>query len=427
MRLDYTDEELSVMSDEQLESVIHWADAKERSYNVEQMARKVLINSLYGALGNAYFRHYDLRNAEAITLSGQLSIRWIERKLNEYFNQMCGTKDYPYCVYIDTDSVVGDTLINVNGQDVKIEDYFNSLNTDYVVNTGREFVRPVDGDTALSMSKDLKVESKPIKYAMRHTVKKRMFKLTIGDKSVEVTEDHGLMVIRDGELIEVKPTEVINGDKMVRLESLLDFIVTEDFVIEDLGIKEITVYDIEVEDNHNFFANDILVHNSVYLRLDKFVEIMLQRAGKTEEEVGKTKLVDMLDKFAVTKVEPFIGESYQELAEYMNAFDQKMFMDREVIADCITGDMMVTTDNGTKRMDCIEVGDTVLTYNTHTKEQEFKNVVAFIDKGIQDVYEVELDDGRILRGTADHKVGCERDGIFVWVNLINLKDTDKVL
>lgn len=172
---DFDESKLGDMSDEQLSVLIATADAKEKSFNVEQMVRKVLINSLYGALGNQYFRYYDLRNAEAITLSGQLSIRWIERKLNEYLNELCNTKNYAYIIYIDTDSV--------------------------------------------------------------------------------------------------------------------------------------------------------------YVRMDKFVDMMLKKAGKTEEEVGKTRIVDMLDKFANTKVEPYIGDSYKELAEYMNAFDQKMFMDREVIAD----------------------------------------------------------------------------------------------
>lgn len=42
----------------------------------------------------------------------------------------------------------------------------------------------------------------------------------------------------------------------------------EDFEVEDLGIMEEWVYDIEVEENHNFFANDILVHNSNYYQLE---------------------------------------------------------------------------------------------------------------------------------------------------------------
>ena len=49
-------------------------------FNNIQMARKIQLNSAYGAIGNQYFRYYNLANAEAITLSGQVSIRWIEEK-----------------------------------------------------------------------------------------------------------------------------------------------------------------------------------------------------------------------------------------------------------------------------------------------------------------------------------------------------------
>jgi len=74
-------------------------------YNNIQMARKIQLNSAYGAIGNQWFRYYDLRNAEAITTGGQLSIRWIEKKLNEFLNNICKTTDYDYVVAIDTDSV----------------------------------------------------------------------------------------------------------------------------------------------------------------------------------------------------------------------------------------------------------------------------------------------------------------------------------
>ena len=49
--------------------------------------RKIQLNSAYGAIGNQYFRYYKLANAEAITLSGQVSIRWIENKMNQYLNK----------------------------------------------------------------------------------------------------------------------------------------------------------------------------------------------------------------------------------------------------------------------------------------------------------------------------------------------------
>lgn len=70
-----------------------------------QLARKVQLNSAYGALGNQYFRHYDLRQAEAITMSGQLSIRWIAVRLDEFLNKACGTENTKFIIAGDTDSV----------------------------------------------------------------------------------------------------------------------------------------------------------------------------------------------------------------------------------------------------------------------------------------------------------------------------------
>ena len=71
----------------------------------KQQAFKVTLNSCFGALGNEYFRHYDLRLAEAITLTGQLVIRWIERELNKFLNDTLKTKDIDYVLASDTDSV----------------------------------------------------------------------------------------------------------------------------------------------------------------------------------------------------------------------------------------------------------------------------------------------------------------------------------
>ena len=69
-----------------------------------QMAMKIALNSAYGAVGNKYFRYYDLRIAEGITLSGQLSIRWMANKLNAYLNKTLKT-DKDYVIAIDTDSI----------------------------------------------------------------------------------------------------------------------------------------------------------------------------------------------------------------------------------------------------------------------------------------------------------------------------------
>ena len=70
-----------------------------------QMAKKISLNSAYGAIGNQYFRYYKLANAEAITMSGQVSIRWIERKMNSYLNKILKTNDVDYVIASDTDSI----------------------------------------------------------------------------------------------------------------------------------------------------------------------------------------------------------------------------------------------------------------------------------------------------------------------------------
>ncbi|QHJ78885.1 MAG: hypothetical protein [Caudoviricetes sp.] len=172
---DDMEDRLRDLSIEQLKQIIDVAPLLEKIHDVQQMARKVLINSLYGALGNEFFRYYDIRNADAVTSGGRLSIQWIERKLNEFFNRLCKTENHDFVAYIDTDSV--------------------------------------------------------------------------------------------------------------------------------------------------------------YLALEPFIKVICDLKNIKEEDWTKTQWVDFIDKFAKEKVEPYILKSYQELADYMNAYEQQMFMDREAIAD----------------------------------------------------------------------------------------------
>jgi len=95
-----------------LEAEQQYANTKDPKYEklarknyLIQHSKKISLNSAYGAIGNKYFRYYDHRMAEAITTSGQLNIRWIEQKLNEYFNKLYKTKGDDYIIASDTDSV----------------------------------------------------------------------------------------------------------------------------------------------------------------------------------------------------------------------------------------------------------------------------------------------------------------------------------
>lgn len=75
------------------------------AYDNRQMARKIQLNSLFGALANEHFRHFDNRIAEGITLTGQLIVQFVAKRVNSYLNKICGTTDYDYTFYADTDSV----------------------------------------------------------------------------------------------------------------------------------------------------------------------------------------------------------------------------------------------------------------------------------------------------------------------------------
>ena len=97
-----------------------------------QMAKKISLNSAYGAIGNQYFRYYKLANAEAITLSGQVSIRWIENRMNGYLNKLLKTDEVDYVIASDTDSIylnmgpLVDKVFNTGVSDKgKVVDFLN--------------------------------------------------------------------------------------------------------------------------------------------------------------------------------------------------------------------------------------------------------------------------------------------------------------
>ena len=100
--IDYT-----ALSDDELRRLEDEYYTTYTKFNIQQMALKILLNSLYGALGTQAFRYYDIALAESVTKSGKLSIKWIERKLNELIDRISGVKK-DRVVLIDTDSVVLD-------------------------------------------------------------------------------------------------------------------------------------------------------------------------------------------------------------------------------------------------------------------------------------------------------------------------------
>ena len=123
--------DLSHLSNEDLLDLHKQTTKEVTKWSNFQMVRKICLNSLYGALGNNYFRYYKLANAEAVTSTGQVTIRWIERKLNEYVNKALGTEDVDYVVASDTDSIylnLGGLVSRVFGDDTDAERVVPVLN-----------------------------------------------------------------------------------------------------------------------------------------------------------------------------------------------------------------------------------------------------------------------------------------------------------
>ena len=102
-----------------------------------------------------------------------------------------------------------------------------------------------------------------------------------------------------------------------------------DFEIQDLGLIEQDVYDIEIEDNHNFFGNDILIHNSLYVSIPDIVDMMLPN----NKDLGIHQIVDKIDEFVKVVVDPEVNKWCVDLVDYMQAYKNKMVWGREIIAE----------------------------------------------------------------------------------------------
>ena len=129
-------------------------------YNNFQMAKKISLNSAYGAIGNPHFRYYNIDIAEAITVSGQLAVRWIEDKMNKYMNKLLKTnKDYIIAsdtdsIYLNLERIVNKIPDNVSKID-KIDSFLHKYIEPYIEKSYEELA---DITSAYSQSMKMKRE-----------------------------------------------------------------------------------------------------------------------------------------------------------------------------------------------------------------------------------------------------------------------------
>lgn len=192
----------------------------ERLSSLEQ-AVKIVLNSGYGSLGANQFRWYDETIAEGITTTGQVAIKYITKKINEYVAKEIGIPGYDATVSSDTDSLVSNTVLNTSIGDITIGDLYDRYtneNTELNQNkkdSVRKLIQPIK---SLSYNSNLnKLEYNDVKYIMKHKVKKRMFRIKSKDNYVDVTEDHSVIINRNDKVMSIKPIDIIKGDKIIEI------------------------------------------------------------------------------------------------------------------------------------------------------------------------------------------------------------------
>jgi DNA polymerase elongation subunit (family B) len=182
----------------------------ENDAEVNDATYKRVINGTYGFLAAITGRYYNKNLGESITAAGQLAATGFRK----YMRKKLYAKD----IYQDTDSCWGESIINTNVGDYKIEDLWGmSINkTEY--KDEKFFAELPELKTLCYDVENEKVVQRDIKYIMKHKVKKRMFRIELATgEHVNITEDHGVIVKRYNKYLTVKPSEIIEIDEIIKI------------------------------------------------------------------------------------------------------------------------------------------------------------------------------------------------------------------
>lgn len=187
-------------------------EEREAYWDLEQYLRKINLNSSYGALLNSGSTFYDFRLGASTTASGRKIVQHMASKLNEI-----AVGEYKHkggiTVYGDTDSCGKDTLTTINSVVKTIEDFYNEVNSEEIIEKNNSLVKFVDKKYLTpSVNKNLELEQKEVVSIMKHKVKKEMFEIEVEGNKIEITEDHSIMVVRQGKLLAIKPKEIDKDD-----------------------------------------------------------------------------------------------------------------------------------------------------------------------------------------------------------------------
>ena len=188
-------------------------------YDRKQLITKILLNSLYGVLLLPSFRFYNKMNGESVTVGGQNVIKFSDLVIQHYYNSKLGVTNSLPTIYNDTDSVAGNSLVWVDGNEERtLESVFENCKLDGHITdcSGRDFVFPTNLSLPYYDEKTSRILLGKVQYIEKHNVKKRRFKIeTVCGKELIVTEDHSIMVMSQDGLVEKKPTDLTESDEIV--------------------------------------------------------------------------------------------------------------------------------------------------------------------------------------------------------------------
>lgn len=287
---------------------VHYLEKQVARYNNLQLAKKVTLNSAYGALGNQYFRFFDIRIAEGITTAGQLSIRWIENKINKYMNLLLKTGNEDYVIASDTDSI----YLNMGPLVNKL--YPDTSDTKKVI----KFMNKVCDDKIQPFIDQSYEELK--EYVNAYQQRMEMKRESLADKAIWVAKKNYILNVHDSEGVAyAKPKLKMMGISAIRsstpsacrkkIKDAINLIMTQSQ--DDLQkfiekfrheFKELPIEDIafprsvngltEYSDNANIFKKGTPIHVKGALVYNHFLrELNLTKRYQEIQEGEKIKFI----------------------------------------------------------------------------------------------------------------------------------------
>lgn len=189
-------------------------------YDQLQYVFKIKLNSLYGALLNERFRHYDQRLGESTTGSGRAVLKFQCGTINEYFTGVFDPVGEAIN-YGDTDSLIGTSVVTTDNGTFTVEDLFNQGIIIHEPDTNKQYSIFPDLHALSYNSSENTVDFMEVAAIYRHLTTKQLFEIedALGN-IVTVTGDHSVMVLRNGRLTEVRAEEInVDTDELISISN----------------------------------------------------------------------------------------------------------------------------------------------------------------------------------------------------------------